>query len=420
MHHLEKLPCHKLDIPSLFSNSARSPEEAMFHIIHEAKRTVPSVLYIPHIQRLWRKVLSFAQREAFIAMMSEIQPKAPLIIIAFTEDNDGEDDQDLENVEDIVNQMFDPETEVFDVENPTDEQRREYFGPIFEAATHLPEEDKEAEESAEILAVLPIPESRELTEKEEKRLRRKEDGLLRELRIFLRETWQKINREQKFFMFRTPVDTDEIYDYLEYVEKPMDFDQMLTKLDNAEYHCAQDFLDDIDLIAGNALKYNSDLQYETNKVICHRARALQDFAYALVKAEMDTDFEDNCKEIICRRKKLTEKLNKPETAQGFDPKTNQIVPLSGETTEGENRTPKASVPKKKKRKSRWSSGLPDKRRPKKKPSANAENDTSMEQSKDESKLGDVDGTFENEESDSDEEVTLNESKELKVSDIIFK
>ena len=48
----------------------------------------------------------------------------------------------------------------------------------------------------------------------------------------------------------------------------MDFDLMLTKLDNAEYRCAQDFLDDIDLIANNALKYNSDLQYETNKV-CH-------------------------------------------------------------------------------------------------------------------------------------------------------
>jgi threonine dehydratase len=75
----------------------------------------------------------------------------------------------------------------------------------------------------------------------------------------------------------------------------MDFDTMLTKLDNEEYKCAQDFLDDIDLIAENAIAYNSDLNFETNKIICHRARALQDFCYALVKAEMDTDFEDECK-----------------------------------------------------------------------------------------------------------------------------
>ena len=94
---------------------------------------------------------------------------------------------------------------------------------------------------------------------------------------------------------RTAVDTEEIYDYLDYVENPMDFDQMLTKLDNGEYHCAQDFLDDIDLVADNAVKYNSDLNYETNKVLCHRAKSLQDFAYALIKADMDTDFEDNCK-----------------------------------------------------------------------------------------------------------------------------
>ena len=32
-----------------------------------------------------------------------------------------------------------------------------------------------------------------------------------------------------------------------------------------------------------------------------RARALQDFSYALVKAEMDTDFEEECKEIVERR-----------------------------------------------------------------------------------------------------------------------
>ena len=95
-----------------------------------------------------------------------------------------------------------------------------------------------------------------------------------------------------------------MYDYLEYVEKPMDFDQMLTKLDNGEYHCAQDFLDDIDLTANNAIKYNSDLDYETNKVICHRAKSLQDFAYALIKADMDTDFEDNCKVLLKSKRNI--------------------------------------------------------------------------------------------------------------------
>ena len=54
----------------------------------------------------------------------------------------------------------------------------------------------------EKLVVLPAPESRKLTEREEKRLKKKEEALLRELRIFLRDVWNKINRESKFFMFR--------------------------------------------------------------------------------------------------------------------------------------------------------------------------------------------------------------------------
>ena len=46
----------------------------------------------------------------------------------------------------------------------------------------------------ETLAVLPAPESRALTEREEKRLRRKEETLLRELRIFLRDIWSKVSK----------------------------------------------------------------------------------------------------------------------------------------------------------------------------------------------------------------------------------
>ena len=69
-------------------------------------------------------------------------------------------------------------------------------------------------------------------------------------------------------------------------------------------------MNDIDLIAENAIEYNCDLKYETNRIICHRARALQDFAYALVKAEMDTDFEDECKEIHRRRLEASDKLKK--------------------------------------------------------------------------------------------------------------
>ena len=156
-------------------------------------------------------------------------------------------------------------------------------------------------------------------------------------------------------MFRSPVDTEEVYDYMEYVDEPMDFDMMQTKLDNREYNCAQDFLDDIDLIAENALKYNSDLNYETNKIICHRSRALQDFSYALVKAEMDTDFEDECKEIVARRKKLTKEL---EELSGGDDDDEEN---GGANTDCNSSVAAARKRKKPMRKSAWSKGLTPKR-----------------------------------------------------------
>ena len=79
------------------------------------------------------------------------------------------------------------------------------------------------------------------------------------------------------------------------------------------------------MIAENAINYNCDLKYETNRIISHRARALQDFAYALVKAEMDTDFEDECKEIHRRRMDASDKLNKIDKDQAENHKQKQLT-----------------------------------------------------------------------------------------------
>ena len=73
-------------------------------------------------------------------------------------------------------------------------ERTEFFRPVFEAAVKPPvaleasatTEDQLDEQSLETLPEVPLADCRRLTEKEEKRLRRKEDAKLRELRIFLR------------------------------------------------------------------------------------------------------------------------------------------------------------------------------------------------------------------------------------------
>jgi len=303
LHFLEKFPCQKLDIPALFSNSARTPEEACNQIIHSARRTMPGILYIPHLCTLW-ETISETVRATLTTLLSDIPPTAPLVILAVV-------DRPYNSLAPDLQTMFLPfYREVYKLENPGENERREFFRPLIVSCSALPPKPKPPPVPVEALEVLPEPENRKLTAREEKRLKRKEDALLRELRIFLRDIWAKVNRESKFFMFRVPVNTEEVDDYLDYVKEPMDFEKMHIKLDDGEYKSAQDFLADIDLIAENATAYNCDLGYETNRIICHRARALQDFVYALVKSEMDTDFEDECREIVERRTKVTNKLKK--------------------------------------------------------------------------------------------------------------
>ena len=321
LHMMETLPCVKLDIPALFSNSARSPEEAITQLIHTARRTQPGVLYIPHLLTLWDTV-SETVRATLLTLLADLPPTSPLLLLAVADCAYSHLPPELQNM--FV--AFYRETHR--IENPTENERREYFRPLVVACSTPPNRPAVASQQAapvEKLAVLPAPESRALTEREEKRLRRKEETLLRELRIFLRDIWAKINRESKFFMFRAPVNTEDVDDYLQFVKEPMDLERMHMKLDDGEYTCAQTFLNDIDLIAENAITYNCDLAYETNRIIVHRARALQDFAYALVKSEMDTDFEDECRDIVRRRKDAGDRLKAIDKAT---PKTKSKTPGS--------------------------------------------------------------------------------------------
>jgi hypothetical protein len=140
-------------------------------------------------------------------------------------------------------------------------------------------------------------------------------------------------------MFSKPVDINEVPDYLQIIKEPMDLETMMTKIDLHKYTCAQDFLSDIDLLCKNALEYNPDRlvtiifckksffllncysdksnnpiffnRDPADKLIRHRACFLRDTAYALIKAEMDSDFEISCRSIREQRKQRSEDI-KPE------------------------------------------------------------------------------------------------------------
>ena len=110
LHQLERLPVHTLDLPVLHGNSAKSTEEACaqvlyklkqsrieltsFHccllimlllqVFREAKRTAPSIVYLPHISRWW-DVATEACRATFLSLIGDVEPSAPTLLIATSE-----------------------------------------------------------------------------------------------------------------------------------------------------------------------------------------------------------------------------------------------------------------------------------------------------------------------------------------------
>lgn len=126
LHCMERLPIHLLDIPTLYSNSAKTPEEAcsqvnasipyqlttvnlsvaggnkcclshhdvclysvlsyicvpsLLQVFREARRSTPSAIYIPHIDRWWQ-VLSDTMQATFLMLLSDIDPLMPILLIA--------------------------------------------------------------------------------------------------------------------------------------------------------------------------------------------------------------------------------------------------------------------------------------------------------------------------------------------------
>uniref|UniRef100_A0A1I8HME7 Bromo domain-containing protein n=1 Tax=Macrostomum lignano TaxID=282301 RepID=A0A1I8HME7_9PLAT len=297
----ESLPAHCLDPAALYASaSVRCPEEAVADLFRELRRAAPAALYVPACDSLFGDSstggLSDTVRRCLLASLRDFDPSLPLLVLMTREcinldaDEIGDSFQPPDwldcSSEDLVTVR---------VTSPTDAQRRAFFSDmVLNAATVLDDADGGSAENFRQPSrcrrcrwLRPVRRPA-LTPAEAKRLARREEGQLRELRIFLRDTCNKLARDRRFFVFAKPV-TD-VADYYDIIKNPMDLATVMDKIDRGDYCCAEDFLADVDLISRNALEYNPVTDDES-VAIRHRACALRDVAQAIVKAEMDSDFE---------------------------------------------------------------------------------------------------------------------------------
>ncbi|KAG8133926.1 hypothetical protein E2320_011675 [Naja naja] len=254
-----------------------------FPLICEAKRTAPSLIYIPNIH-IWWGTIGHTLQATFTTLLQNIPSFAPIFLLATS-------DTHHEALPDEVKELFvDGFGEVFDVHLPSFEERRKFFESlILHQAIKPPVSKKKAVlQALEVLPVAPPPEPRQLTEREVKQLEEQEEDTLRELRIFLRNVTHRLAIDKRFRAFTKPVDLHEVTDYVTVIKQPMDLSTIISKIDLHQYLSAKDYLKDIDLIY---------------RLIRHRACFLKDTAYAIIKEEMDENFEQLCEEIQESRKK---------------------------------------------------------------------------------------------------------------------
>lgn len=297
IHALERFTVYTLDIPILFGVSTTSPEETCAQLIREAKRTAPSIVYIPHIH-LWWEIVGPTLKATFTTLLQNIPSFAPVLLLATS-------DKPHSALPEEVQELFIHDYgEIFNVQLPGKEERTKFFEDlILKQAAKPPISKKKAVlQALEVLPVAPPPEPRPLTAEELKKLEEQEEDTFRELRIFLRNVTHRLAIDKRFRVFTKPVDLDEVPDYVTVIKQPMDLSSVISKIDLHKYLTVKDYLSDIDLICSNALEYNPDRD-PGDRLIRHRACALRDTAYAIIKEELDEDFEHLCEEIQESRKK---------------------------------------------------------------------------------------------------------------------
>uniref|UniRef100_A0A3Q3MQI8 Bromo domain-containing protein n=1 Tax=Mastacembelus armatus TaxID=205130 RepID=A0A3Q3MQI8_9TELE len=291
LHALERFTVQSLDSAVLFGVSSTSPEEACTQVFCEAKRTSPSILYIPHIQQWW-ETAGPALRASFLSLLGSIPSFSPILLLATCS---------------VPHQQLDPEIqslfrddygEIYTISVPTQQERTNFFQDlILNQAAEAPTSNKKAlTQAMEILPLAPLPPPCQRSEQELLRLEEQEEDVLRELRLFLRNVTERLALDRRFKAFTKPVDIEEVPDYLMVIRKPMDLSTLLTNIDQHKYVTVREFMSDTDLIWQNALEYNPDSD-PMDRHIRHRACALKDTVRAIIRDELDEDFERVCEEI---------------------------------------------------------------------------------------------------------------------------
>ncbi|KAK1632328.1 hypothetical protein QYE76_006643 [Lolium multiflorum] len=292
LHELEKFSVHSLGLPSLLSDpSAKTPEEALVHIFGEARRTTPSILYLPQFH-LWWDTAHEQLRAVLLTLLNELASNLPVLLL-------GTSSVAFDDLEEECASIFSSRN-VYQVERPGDDDRLRYFTVLFDSLLSLQMEDSRSKSKDQKSSVdLPKapkkvdgPKVSELKAKAEA-----EQHAVRRMRMCLRDICNRILYNKRFNAFHFPVSEEEVPDYRAIIHNPMDMAAVLQRVDSGEYFTRAAFMKDIDLIVSNAKTYNGE-DYNGSRIVS-RACELRDVVQGML-SQMDPSLVSFCDKIAAQ------------------------------------------------------------------------------------------------------------------------
>ncbi|KAG2644572.1 hypothetical protein PVAP13_2KG373700 [Panicum virgatum] len=289
LHELEKFSVHSLGLPSLLSDpSAKTPEEALVHIFGEAKRTTPSILYLPQFH-LWWDTAHEQLRAVLLTLLNELPSNLPVLLL-------GTSSVAFTDLEEECASIFSSRN-MYQVDQPSYDDRLRYFNILFESLLSFQTEESR-NKSKKQKSAIDLPKAPKVVEgpkvSELKARAEAEQHAVRRMRMCLRDICNRILFNKRFNVFHFPVSEEEVPDYRSVIQKPMDMATVLQRVDSGQYLTRAAFMKDIDLIVSNAKTYNGN-DYNGSRIVS-RACELRDVVQGML-SQMDPSLVSFCDKI---------------------------------------------------------------------------------------------------------------------------
>ena len=218
LNHFEGLHVQSFDLPTLLSDSTRSPEAAVVQLFTEVKRHKPSVIYIPDV-RTWFETVGQAVISTFLGLLRSLPPTDPVLLLGVTESEDEEGDTEM------IKTLFGySKKNCFSLETPDSIMRHEFFQPLVDyiktSPADFPDPTNRKRRKLEELPPAPPPappQPPQLSKEELKAQVKKDRQTLNLLKIRIQPIMNEI---KKYKRFRTGVVDESQIRYLFDEEDP--------------------------------------------------------------------------------------------------------------------------------------------------------------------------------------------------------